>query len=150
VLHTEAVQKFCPSLDAGLTARTFVVATLAGWGCEIDEAVMVMSSELIVNAVEHAKSNYEVRIAGDGGCVRVEVRDWSMVRPVLRDPSLHATSGRGLQFVSELASRWGIDPAEDGKAVWFEIDRDERSQTRSTPTMASGRQVAPCVPCETR
>jgi anti-sigma regulatory factor (Ser/Thr protein kinase) len=125
VLHSEATQRFVPNLDAARTARQFVVATLAGWGCEIDEAVMVMSSELIVNAVKHAKSNYEVRIARDGGCVRVEVRDWSIVRPVLRDPSLDATSGRGLQFVSELASRWGVDSAEQGKAVWFEIDRDE-------------------------
>ena len=86
---------------------------------------MVMSSELIVNAVKHANSNFDVRIAGDDGCVRVEVRDWSIVQPVLRDPTADATSGRGLRFVSELASRWGVDSIREGKAVWFEIDRDE-------------------------
>ena len=113
---------FAPNLQAALSARQFVISTLTTWGYQIDEAVMVMSSELIVNAVEHAKSNYEVRIVATSGHVRVAVRDWSVERPVVGNPSLDATSGRGLRMVSEYAPRWGVEPADRGKSVWFEID----------------------------
>jgi hypothetical protein len=119
---TEATLRLPPSLEAALTAREFVIATLVALGCEIDEAVMVMSNELIVNAVEHAKSRYEVRIVGHADRVRVGVRDWSDKRTVVCDPSLDSTSGRGLRLVAELAAKWGIEPAERGKTVWFEID----------------------------
>jgi two-component sensor histidine kinase len=109
-------------MDAARTARQFVVSTLAAWGCATDEAVMVMSSELIINAVEHAQSTYEVRIIDKVSRVRVEVRDWSDRQPVVSDPALDATSGRGLRMVSQLAAKWGIEPAEEGKTVWFEVN----------------------------
>jgi anti-sigma regulatory factor (Ser/Thr protein kinase) len=119
----EAKRQFPPDLDAALTARDFVIATLTAWGCQTDEAVMVMSSELIVNAVKHAKSDYEVRVFEHDGRVRVEVRDWSTDRPVMGDPAIDDTHGRGLRIVSDLAPDWGVEPAIEGKTVWFEIDR---------------------------
>ena len=38
------------------------------------------------------------------------------------DPSGYSVSGRGLQLVDELASRWGVDLDTDRKTVWFELD----------------------------
>jgi hypothetical protein len=41
------------------------------------------------------------------------------------DRSDFSVSGRGLQLVDELASRWGIERDTDHKTVWFELDADQ-------------------------
>lgn len=44
------------------------------------------------------------------------------VREARRRHRLDATPGRGLMPVDELASNWGVEPADAGKRVWFEIN----------------------------
>jgi serine/threonine-protein kinase RsbW len=53
--------------------------------------------------------------------VRVEVADSEAALPQLRQPDQEATGGRGLAMVALLATRWGTDPTDSGKAVWFEL-----------------------------
>ena len=43
--------------------------------------------------------------------------------PRAPDPDPTRASGWGLFLVDELADRWGVEPADPGTLIWFEIDR---------------------------
>jgi anti-sigma regulatory factor (Ser/Thr protein kinase) len=103
-------------------ARLFVEAMLREWRREhVTDLVTLLTSELVTNAVVHARSpvDLDVDCLHDG--VRVCVHDRGEGVPVRRHVSIEATSGRGLALVDTLARRWGIDPEPAGKAVWFEV-----------------------------
>jgi CheY-like chemotaxis protein len=110
------------TLIAPKTAREFVRVTLADWdyGEVIDDAIL-LTSELVTNAVLHAESDLEVRVSLREGIVRVEVLDDSPGGLIRRQQSANATAGRGLAMVNTLAVLWGSDPIGDGKSVWFEL-----------------------------
>ncbi|MEV4436124.1 ATP-binding protein [Streptomyces sp. NPDC049585] len=103
-------------------ARAELRKALADWGLALlEDTALVVLSELMTNAVVHAKVSPGRQIAtsfrreADG--VRIAVDDASEVRPVLRpqDPE----SGRGLHLVSLLSAQWGVDDrAGVGKTVW--------------------------------
>ena len=84
------------------------------------EAVALLASELAANAVLHANSGFEVRVAHDGDVFRVEVvNDAPEMLAALREPT--EGSGRGLHIVDLLAYRWGTDMLDREKVVWFEL-----------------------------
>ncbi|GAA1864726.1 SpoIIE family protein phosphatase [Myceligenerans crystallogenes] len=90
--------------------------------------VSLLASEILTNALDHGKAPIVASIDVGPERVRIGVRDASTARPQVRDPGLREFSGRGVQLLERLASRWGVDPfaadgAETGKTVWFEIDR---------------------------
>ncbi len=96
----------------------------------VDDALLLVS-ELASNAIEHARSSYEVRVEHKQATVRVAVRDRCR-RPahVIRAP-VDAPRGRGLRIVASLASRWGVERKPlRGKAVWFELDVPARAVPR--------------------
>ena len=113
---------------AGVTAsvpvaRAFVRRTLSEWGLEalVDTAALVVS-ELATNAVLHARSPFVVRLRLDaGGGFSLEVIDGSARRPARRAAADSATTGRGLSIVAQLASAWGVEQREEGKAVWARL-----------------------------
>jgi two-component sensor histidine kinase len=80
-----------------------------------------MISELVTNAVRHAHTLLRVVISVADQSLRVEVSDDDPTLPVAPDPQHHATSGRGLRIVDDLADQWGVTPGSQGKTVWFEI-----------------------------
>lgn len=104
------------------SARRFVNSTLSGWGCEgIAEIVLLLVSELVTNAVLHARSDVELVLRMRGRRLRVEVGDGSRTAPVLRAHDDEAMTGRGLSLVEQLSEAWGVHRTGDGKRVWFEI-----------------------------
>lgn len=86
----------------------------------VDVAVVV--TELVVNAVIHARTEIDLTVQPAGAGVRVEVSDGSCVVPRWTPAALSATSGRGLIMVQRLASSWGVDSHDGGKTVWAQID----------------------------
>jgi anti-sigma regulatory factor (Ser/Thr protein kinase) len=106
---------------AGL-ARAFVRENLATDTADatIDAAALCVS-ELVTNALDHASPPFELRIACHDGRVRIEVSDASDARPVQRPVEPMALRGRGLHFIDQSASCWGVVPREHGKTVWAEI-----------------------------
>lgn len=78
-------------------------------------------SELVTNAVMHARVAPRLTLSWDGRCVRIEVSDDGPGRPVLRRPAPTATSGRGVALVDSLAEHWGVVPGRGGKTVWAEV-----------------------------
>ncbi|WP_436740450.1 ATP-binding protein [Streptomyces sp. BBFR102] len=82
----------------------------------------LLASELLTNALIHSDHDAVFTATVRGGCLRVEVRDFTGRPPRPRTPRPHeATSGRGLLLVEALADDWGVRRHGVGKAVWFEL-----------------------------
>jgi DNA-binding NarL/FixJ family response regulator len=86
------------------------------------ELVELLSSELVTNAVHHARSDARVTAAVIGSRVRVSVSDDGPGLPVAGPSTAEAMSGRGLHLVDALSAAWGVDPGDPGKTIWFELE----------------------------
>ncbi|RJK94189.1 ATP-binding protein [Vallicoccus soli] len=117
--------RYAPEPTAVARARRAVAAQVerAGFAALADDAALLVS-ELVANAVLHARTEVEVRVVAQEGGVRVEVQDGSPVLPLPGALRATAMSGRGLVLVATLARRWGVEPREGGKVVWFELGGD--------------------------
>lgn len=115
-----------PDPASARSARRFVADTLAATGVDapVDVATLLVS-ELVTNALLHARSEIVVRVQSDDGRVRVEVDDRSAAPPVLRARRDDATTGRGTVLVDALAASWGVEADGAGKTVWFELPSQE-------------------------
>lgn len=89
-------------------------------GGDIAEVATLLTSELVTNALVHAKGDAVVT-ARVSDRLRVEVRDSAPGRPEVRSATTEGTSGRGLMLVRSLADAWGIRSEGFGKCVWFEL-----------------------------
>jgi anti-sigma regulatory factor (Ser/Thr protein kinase) len=107
-------------------ARRFVGAVLRDHGFatgEVVEAAVLLTSELVTNAVLYSAGTINVDVDLDLTAVRVEVADTSADPPSPQETTPEATSGRGLHLVEAMARAWGIEQQRDaGKVVWFELD----------------------------
>jgi anti-sigma regulatory factor (Ser/Thr protein kinase) len=88
------------------------------------DIVLLLVSELVSNAIVHARGNVGINAQQVGSSLRVEVRDSSSTLPAVQVGALDDVSGRGLHLVERLADRWGSRRLEldEGKTVWFELD----------------------------
>lgn len=133
-----AAATFEPVGRSVATARAFVRDTLQGWGFSdvVDDAV-VLTSELVTNAVIHAGTAADVECLRYDTGVRVEVSDHYPERELpLHDVHRQAhpdhEGGRGLLLCSALATRWGVQYSPETKQVWFHLDLPQRpTGTRS-------------------
>lgn len=118
----QAVLELPHDVVAAREARSVVRELLQSWGygALVDDAVLVVS-ELVTNAVEHAASAVAVVVNRSGDGVRIEVRDEGSGVPQERRASESAEAGRGLMIVSALASAWGVDAGPPSKTVWVEL-----------------------------
>lgn len=132
---------FRPEGDAARLARIAVEEALAGAGVAkvvVHDALLVLS-ELVSNAMRHARTEFIVAVTVEGGTLRIEVFDCDTGPPVLRGLSSESTCGRGLQVVDGLARRWGWHPRRSkdgapGKVVWAELALDQGSASFSGST----------------
>ena len=126
--HDHATLELPPDLLAPGEARAVVRGLLEQWGYRdlVDDAVLVVS-ELVANAVEHAEPTSVVVANRGEGVLRIEVRDQGDdgAGPVAGLVSNTAERGRGLMIVSALASSWGVRTAERSKTVWVELGSAE-------------------------
>jgi len=128
-----ATATYEPEPAAAARARRFVRETLRSWGVPgpaaqaetvVDDAVL-LTSELVTNAVVHAGTQVLLTCRMGATAVEVAVRDRHPARTLTPreqpgDP-LERTSGRGLMLPSALATSWGISYARTAKSVWFRI-----------------------------
>ena len=105
-------------------ARCFTADVLADDGVEasVIEVAVLLVSELVTNAVVHARGPICLTVHTDAHWVRIEVEDPGHRRPVLRAATLDAVDGRGLLVVDKLATDWGTEQRAT-QIVWFEIAR---------------------------
>ncbi len=104
-------------------ARQFIAAQLDDLAAaDLVDTIILSVSELVTNAILHARGDIVLAVDLEPGKVRIEVTDESSQLPVQRGGVEEATSGRGLELVDALASSWGVEPMEgDGKQVWCEV-----------------------------
>lgn len=104
-------------------ARRFIAARLAEWGLEDDGDVSLAASELVTNALLHARTPMTVRVEleADGEVVRVEVSDGSVAQPRGRRFTVESGTGRGLRLLDTLSEEWGVDTRDGGKTVWCRV-----------------------------
>lgn len=112
-----------PTTDSVPVARRFVRDALRG--CDVDlETALLLVSELVTNAVLHARSELQVLVHDPrpgAQRVRIEVHDGSPVAPRKHTYSSLSATGRGLRLLEQLSEEWGVDLAADGKTVWFSV-----------------------------
>jgi anti-sigma regulatory factor (Ser/Thr protein kinase) len=81
----------------------------------------LLASELVTNALCHARGRAQVVANPVGDRLRVAIADDSKAPPQLKPADHLSEGGRGMLLVDALARSWGVDVAIDGKVVWFEI-----------------------------
>jgi hypothetical protein len=120
----DASATFPPTTASAGAARRFLRETLTRWDADVfEDHGSLAVTELVTNAVLHARTAVDVSISLDGTRLRVEVRDGNPVLPAQKHYGAQAGTGRGLHIVAGLATGWGADPNPDGgKTVWFELD----------------------------
>ncbi|MFJ5733257.1 SpoIIE family protein phosphatase [Streptomyces paradoxus] len=134
VITARAAASFEPVGRSVASARSFVRDTLQGWGfADIVDDAVVLTSELVTNAVVHAGTSADVLCLRSDDGVRIEVAD----RYPEREIPLQATAvnmgspdregGRGLQLCAALAGRWGVEYIPTHKTVWFQLDLPARA-----------------------
>ncbi|MEV6651605.1 SpoIIE family protein phosphatase [Streptomyces sp. NPDC051219] len=145
VITARAAANFEPVGRSVATARAFVRDTLQGWGfADIVDDAVVLTSELVTNAVVHAGTNADVLCLRTDEGVRVEVADRYPEREIpLHHPahpfgSHEQEGGRGLLLCAAMATRWGVEYAPTHKHVWFQLDLPERP--------VGARSVGPALP----
>lgn len=114
--------------ESAALARTMVRGALARWDLpELAEAAELIVSELVANAVDHARGNHirvtVVRTRADR--VRIAVVDRGTVRPEMRTVPPEADRGRGLVLIDAMSHGWGVHPMAWGKRVWADLDAEE-------------------------
>jgi anti-sigma regulatory factor (Ser/Thr protein kinase) len=116
-----ATLQLSPHPSSARAAREFVRLTLESWNwTDQVEAAVLLTSELVTNAIIHAQSDVAVTVRGER-CLKVLVCDESNDEPTWEQARDCSSDTRGLRLVDALATSWGVSPRERGKAVWFEL-----------------------------
>jgi hypothetical protein len=125
-----------PSVVSPAVARNLVGGACQAW--ELAAALhpgRAVLSELVANAVEHARTEMEVSISRRGTALHLAVRDRDPILPRLIeprpvDPSLPLNErGHGLRLVHADSVAWGAIPTDGGKVVWATV-RDRAGRRR--------------------
>jgi PAS domain S-box-containing protein len=133
VITARAAASFAALSRSVATARSFVRDTLQGWGfADIVDDAVVLTSELVTNAVVHAGTSADVLCLRADDGVRIEVADRYPEREIpLQGSHINMGSpdregGRGLQLCAAMATRWGVEYTPTHKQVWFQLDLPDR------------------------
>jgi anti-sigma regulatory factor (Ser/Thr protein kinase) len=91
--------------------------------------MVLVTSELVTNAILHARTDVGLVLRLNGPSIVLEVTDSSPVPvPPPHIPNPDDTSGRGLYLVDVLADEWGVRSEHGGgKTVWIRVDVAENS-----------------------
>jgi anti-sigma regulatory factor (Ser/Thr protein kinase) len=123
VRRPEAARIALPRSSSSVaTARRFIKARVAAWSFpeRASEQLVLIGSELVTNAVLHARTELTLTLELREDRVRISVKDRSQAPATLRHYRPDALTGRGLGVVAALSDTWGVSAAADGKIVWAE------------------------------
>ncbi len=117
-LHLEPVVESTP------LARHWIAAHLRDLPAEVSGCAVLLTSELVTNAVLHAATPMCVTLHILSDRIRIDVADGNPAFPSIKDYGQDAATGRGLTLFNTLASNWGVQAVDGGKIVWFELPVD--------------------------
>lgn len=103
-------------------ARRFVREVLADAPRDELDAALLMASELVTNAILHARTPVELGVVVDDNRLLLCVGDRLPGGPLTpRSHSRDRPGGRGLALVADLSEHWGTASTSGGKTVWFTL-----------------------------
>ncbi len=102
-------------------ARRFVQDTLAAAPDDLRDEASLLTSEVVTNALLHAKGPVTIEVEERGSGYRIAVSDNSSAPPTEKGYRTDDATGRGLQLLDCLATSWGWEWTGPGKVVWFEL-----------------------------
>lgn len=106
-------------------ARRFVIHVLRHWGfSHLETDAVIVVSELVANAFEHAQSPCCVTVRRTRTGVQIEVKDDGPGSPDPQRIDVSNERGRGLRIVAELSVAWGVRTEKGSKVVWAELSHD--------------------------
>ncbi|MFI1164723.1 ATP-binding protein [Streptomyces sp. NPDC020801] len=130
--HTEHICPLPRAPEAVRTVRRSAREVLAHWALPAetaDDAVLVIT-ELITNAITHARPPAELRLSMPGGggrrALRIEVTDAGPVprhrpSPGGPHPAVWEESGRGTGIIAALSIRHGTSHRPRGSTRWADL-----------------------------
>ena len=114
---------FDPAPRVVSEARRFVRAQLPPLPADTVDATLLMASELVTNAVIHARTRLEVGVMVSARAVLVTVHDLDLARAA-QQPYSDRDGGRGLGIVATLSEEHAVDRHDgEGKTAWFRVSR---------------------------
>ena len=127
-----------PLAASASAARRFVEGALGRWGVtEIREDLQLLASELVTNAVVHARTTIELVLTLRHDAVRLEVYD----RRVSLEPVTPVERRRAL-LIEGLAQQWGVIHDGSGKIVWLEIPCPAAESPKSAAPQRTSRETS--------
>jgi hypothetical protein len=148
-----AKAKFGTETVVPSAARTWMTGLLDRWEVPwLSETANLLTSELVTNAIRHAKSGPVITAAIANGLLEVGVTDGSPdeVPQVFSTWDATRDGGRGMAIIDALSVEWGMTVFAEGKHVWFRLEATDwtyltacRCQGDHVDMVAleSGRQV---------
>jgi anti-sigma regulatory factor (Ser/Thr protein kinase) len=136
-------RSFAADPGSARSARHFVLQAAGSVPPRLRDAIAVMTGELAMNAVQHARTDFEVTVELTGGTLRVQVTDSAANRPASATmPPPASSRGRGLPIVAGLADDWGVIPSPHGpgKTIWFTI----AIPSPARPSLTAAGRPEPC------
>jgi anti-anti-sigma regulatory factor len=119
-LPDRIVHTFPPLPSSAALARAVAVNACDAWrlGHLIPSAELVVT-ELVSNAIRHARTTFELAITRTGRSLHLAVRDYATPLAELVGPAGETEpGGRGLIIVEAVSTCWGCTSTRDGKVTW--------------------------------
>jgi anti-sigma regulatory factor (Ser/Thr protein kinase) len=128
-IDQQMISLVLPSIPESVRIARFHIRAALGFHglSEYADAAVMITSELVTNAIRHIGENPEKTVGltlahvWDQVALGVIVTDSSSEGPVMRETSATCERGRGLQVVEALSDYWGWHPKTGGKAVFAVI-----------------------------
>ena len=119
-----------PEQDSPSAARNLVADVCHAWQLlPLLHAGRAVVSELVANAVEHARTDLTLTVSLRGCGLHLAVRDGSPILPRRRELARPVPGrplderGHGLRVVEAESTAWGAMPVAGGKVVWAVVRR---------------------------
>ncbi|WP_191248479.1 ATP-binding protein [Amycolatopsis deserti] len=118
-----AVTRLPEEAPAAGQARHFAASALRAWEVPPDtrEDIVLATSELVTNAVEHGHGEVAVVLRQHDDRVVLRVWDEDLHVPVPRPAEQDSVRGNGLVIVDAVSESWGYETGANGKWVWAEF-----------------------------
>ena len=121
-----AACRLAPELTSLSAARRYAKSVIGNEPVVGFDIVGLLVTEVVTNAIVHARTPIVLMVRITGETIRVEVHDEDSTVPVVKHADPYGLGGRGMAIVEGLADAWGVTPgAPDGKTVWFEVTRQQ-------------------------